>query len=81
MLARALDSKQTVDSAQEFASKESLASAQEMVGRGLAKWRDDIDENNVTEILKEWQNDKNAAALRKILGRPPLSEPNKDLMS
>jgi len=36
----------------------------------------------VGEILKEWQNDKNAAALKKIFGdRPPLSEPSKDLMS
>jgi len=81
MLVRALDSKQTVESAQEFASKESLASAQEMVRRGLAKWRDDLDENNVNEVLREWQNDKNVAALRKILGHSPLSEPNKDLMS
>jgi len=38
-------------------------------------------EYSVSEIFKEWQNDKNAAALRKIFGRSSLSEPNKDLMS
>jgi len=82
MLARALDSKQTLDSAQEYANKETLTLAQDMVSHGLAKWRDDVDENSVGEILKEWQNDKNAAALKKIFGdRPPLSEPSKDLMS
>jgi hypothetical protein len=81
MLARALDSKQTLNSAQEYANKETLALAKEMVNRGLAKWRDDIDENKVSEILKDRQNDKNAAALRKIFGRPSLSEPNKDLLS
>jgi hypothetical protein len=81
MLARALDSSQTVESAQEFASKESLASAEEMVRRGLGKWREDVDENRVNEVLKDWQNDKNAAVLRKIFGRPRLVEPNKDLVS
>jgi hypothetical protein len=81
MLARAVDPKQTLDSTQDYANKESLALAQDMVSHGLAKWRDDIDENNVREILKEWQNNKNAAALRKIFGRPSLYEPSKDLMS
>jgi hypothetical protein len=82
MLARALDPKQTLDSAQGYANKESLALAQDMVSHGFAKWRDDIDENKVSEHLKEWQNDKNAAALRKIFGDcSPLYEPNKDLMS
>jgi hypothetical protein len=81
MLARALDPKQTLDSAQDYANKETLALAKEMVGHGLAKWRDDIDENSVGGILKEWQNDKNAEVLRKILGRLPLFEPDKNLMS
>jgi hypothetical protein len=80
MLARALDPKPTLDSAQDYANKETLALAQDMVSHGLAKWRDHIDENRVSEIVKEWQKDKNAAALRKIFGRSPLSEPNKDLM-
>ncbi len=81
MLARAVDPKQTLDSAQDYANKETLVLAKKMVSRGLAKWRDDVDENSVNEILKDWQNDKNAAALKKIFGRSPLSEPNKDLMS
>jgi hypothetical protein len=80
MLVRALDPKQTLDSAQDYANKETLVLAQGMVDRGLAKWCDDIDENKVIEILKEWQNDKNVAALRKIFGRSPLSEPDKNLM-
>jgi hypothetical protein len=81
MLARALDPKQTLDSAQDYANKETLALAQDMVSHGLAKWRDDIDENSVGEIVKEWQKDKNAVALKKIFGRSPLVEPTKDLMS
>jgi hypothetical protein len=52
-----------------------------MVSHGLAKWRDEIDEKSVSEIVKEWQKDKNAAALKKIFGRSPLVEPNKDWMS
>jgi hypothetical protein len=81
MLARALDPKQTLASAQDYANKETLVLAQDMVHHGLAKWRDDIDENRVSEIIKEWQNDKNAAVLRNIFGRSPLFEPTKDLMS
>jgi hypothetical protein len=81
MLARAVDSKQTLDSVQEFTNKESLMLAQEMVRRGLAKWREDMDESKVSEVLREWQNDKNAAVLRKIFGDSALLEPSKDLMS
>jgi hypothetical protein len=82
MLARALESKQTLDSAQDYANKETLALAQDMVGQGIAKWRDDIDENSVSDIVKDWQNEKNAAALRKIFkNRSPLTKPDKDLMS
>src|SRR5271169_3107350 len=77
MLARALDSKQTLESVQEYTNKESLLLAQDMVRRGLAKWRDDIDENSVSEMLREWQNDKNKAVLRKIFGDSPLFEPSK----
>ncbi len=81
MLARAIDSKQTLESVQEYTNKESLLLAQDMVSRGLAKWRDDIDERQVRGVLTEWQNDKNAAVLRKIFGASPLFEPTKDLMS
>ena len=81
MLARAVDPNQTLDSLQEFTNNESLTLAQEMVNRGLGKWRDDIDENKVSEILREWRNDKNAARLRKIFGDSRLTEPSKDLMS
>lgn len=66
---------------QEYTNKESLLLAQDMVNRGLAKWREDIDESRVREVLREWQNDKNAAILRKIFGASPLLEPSKDLMS
>jgi hypothetical protein len=81
MLARAVDSKQTLESVQEYTNKESLMLAQDMVNRGLAKWRDHIDENRVREVLREWQKDKNAAVLRKIFGHSPLMEPDKNLMS
>jgi hypothetical protein len=81
MLARAVDSKQTLESVQEYTNNESLVLAQDMVSRGLAKWHGDIDEKRVNEILNAWQKDKNAAVLRKIFGASPLSEPTKDLMS
>jgi hypothetical protein len=81
MLVRAIDSKQTLDSVQEYTTKESLTLAQEMVNLGLAKWRDHIDENKVNEVLRDWQNDKNAAVLRKIFDRPSLAGPDKTLMS
>jgi hypothetical protein len=81
MLARAIDPKQTLETVQEYTNKESLTLAQDMVSRGLAKWRDHIDGDRVSEVLKDWQNDKNAVALRKIFGRPRLVEPDRDLMS
>jgi hypothetical protein len=80
MLARAVDVKQTLDSVQEYTNNESLRLAQDIVSRGLAKWREDIDENKVSELLREWQNDKNAAALRNIFGESPRLKPSKDLM-
>ena len=55
--------------------------AREMVNRGLAKWRDHIDENRVNAVLKEWQKDIDVAVLRKIFDRPSLPEPDKNLMS
>jgi hypothetical protein len=81
MLARAIDSKQTLESVHEYTNKEALLLARDMVHRGLAKWRDDLDENNVNAVLRDWQNDKNAGTLRKIFGRSPLFEPEKNLMS
>ena len=81
MLARALDPKQTLETAQEYANKETMVLARQMVSRGLAKWRAEIDANKVNEVLKALQNDKNAAALRKILGASRLAEPTKDLLS
>ena len=68
MLACAIDPKQTLESVQEYTNKESLTLAQDMVSRGLAKWRDHIDGDRVSEVLRDWQNDKNAVALRKIFG-------------
>lgn len=81
MLACAIDPKQTLESVQEYTNKESLTLAQDMVSRGLAKWRDHIDGDRVSEVLRDWQNDKNAVALRKIFGDSRLVEPSKDLMS
>jgi len=43
MLVRAIDSKQTLDSVQEYTTKESLSLAREMVSLGLAKWRGHIE--------------------------------------
>lgn len=78
MLARAVDPNQTLDGVQEYTTKEALALAQEMVKLGLAKWRGHVDGDRVGEVLRDWQNDKNAAALRKIFGRTPIFEPEKN---
>ena len=81
ILARAVDRKQTLESVQEYTNNESLVLAQDLVSRGLAKWCDHIDEDTVRKSLRTWQNDKNAAVLRKIFGDSPLCEPTKDFMS
>lgn len=81
MLARAIDSKQTLESVLEYTNKEAVLLAQDMVHRGLASWRDNIDESRVNDVLRDWQKDKNAATLQKIFGRSPLFEPEKHLMS
>ncbi len=49
---------------------------------GMAKWRPDIDENTVEELLKEWQSDKNAAILSRMFdGRhASLSGPTKKIL-
>jgi len=48
----------------------------------MAKWRPDIDENTVEELLKEWQSDKNAAILSRMFdGRhASLSGPTKKIL-
>jgi hypothetical protein len=81
MLARAVDSKQTLEGVQEYTNNESLVLAEDLVSRGLAKWCEHIDGDRVKELLREWQNDKNAGVLRKIFGASPLCEPTKDFMS
>ena len=80
MLARAIDSKRTLGSVQEYTNNEALVLARELVRRGLAKWPDHVDEHKVDKFLKDWQDDKNAAVLRKIFGDTPLLKPRKDLM-
>ena len=82
MLARVLDPKQTLESAQNYANKETLALAQDMVLHGIAKWRDNIDGGSVSDVVNEWQNEKNAATMRKIFeDHPPLTKPDMELMS
>lgn len=82
ILARVLDRKQTLESAQDYANKETLALAQDMVLHGIAKWREDIDGESVIDVVKDWQNEKNAATMRKIFeDHPPLTKPDMDLMS
>lgn len=81
MLARAIDSNLTLEDVQEYTNMESLLLAQDLVHRSLAKWRGDIDDNRVSEVLRGWQNDKNAVTLKKIFGQPRLFEPEKNLMS
>lgn len=79
MLACHLDPKLTIDSAQEAANKELLGYAREMVERGLAKWREDLNEKKVLEVLREWQSERNAEALENMFGQShqSLSRPTK----
>jgi len=82
MLVRALEPSRTMDSVQEYANNEVLAFARDLVSRGLAKWRPDIDENSVEELLRRWQSEKNAAVLSGIFGdrHTPLSGPTKEML-
>jgi hypothetical protein len=76
-----VDPKQTLESVQEYTNNESLVLAQDLVSRGLANWCGHVDQDRVSKVLGEWQNNKNAAALRKIFGRSPIYEADKDFMS
>jgi hypothetical protein len=69
MLARVLEPKQTLDSVQEAASKDVLWLAQELVRRGHATWKADMDEGKIREIVKSWQSEKNSEALKSMFGR------------
>ena len=82
MLVRTLDHTHSTDSAQEYANNEMLAYANEMVERGLAKWREDLDVNRLREALKAWQKEKNTAALYGMFGRShtSLSGPPKKMV-
>ncbi len=69
MLARVLEPKKTLDSVQEAASKDVLWLAQELVSRGHATWKPDMDENKIREIVKSWQSEKNSEALQSMFGK------------
>ncbi len=69
MLVRALDPKETVDSAQEFANNELLSLAQDYVSHGVATWKPDMDENTIREMVKSWRSDKNSQLLKSMFGK------------
>jgi hypothetical protein len=81
MLVRFLDPTQTMDSAQHYATFEAMSLARDMVGHGLAQWKEDIDDEKIQAELVKWQSEKNIAALRRMFGddRPSLSSPKKML--
>ncbi len=66
---RALDPKETVDSAQEFANNELLSLAQDYVSHGVATWKPDMDENTIREMVKSWRGDKNSQLLKSMFGK------------
>lgn len=66
MLVRALEPELSLDDAQNYANHEVLCLAQEMVTRGMAKWRPNIDEDAVKSMIDSWQADKNTAILRNM---------------
>jgi hypothetical protein len=69
MLARATEPDMTLDSVQESASKEVLSMAKEMVSRGLATWKPNMDEDAIREIVKSWQSEKNSELLKRMFGK------------
>jgi hypothetical protein len=69
MLARVLEPKKTLDSVQEAASKDVLSLAEVLVSRGHATWKPDMDESKIREIVKSWQSEKNAEALKSMFGK------------
>jgi hypothetical protein len=82
IIVRELNPKESLDSVQEYANHEIVGLAKEYVAHGLATWREDVDKDKVLEILKEWQNEKNAAKLQEIFGKrfARLTGPIKNLL-
>jgi hypothetical protein len=69
MLARVLEPNKALDLVQEAASKDVLWLAQELVRRGHATWKPDMDESKIREIVKSWQSEKNSEALKSMFGK------------
>jgi hypothetical protein len=70
MLARKLEPHLTLDSLQEAAYKEILSMAKDMVGRGIATWKPDIDENVVQTMVNDWQLSKNSEKVKSMFEPP-----------
>jgi hypothetical protein len=65
---RELEPTRTLDSSQLAATYEALWVANELVTKGMASWRPDIDVDKVRDELKKWQNEKNNARMKLIFG-------------
>ncbi len=80
LLVRAENPTFTLGDSQGYANNEVLSLAREMVNRGCAKWKQDIDEEGVLKLLRSWQNEKNATSLQTIFGMPSLTGPSKKII-
>ena len=70
MLARALEPKKTYDEMQDEANKEILTRAKQMVDRGLAAFKPDMDENVIRKMVTSWQNEKNTELVKNMFSDP-----------
>ena len=68
MLQHALDPKRTLESFQTALNNEALETATTLVARGLARWKPNMDGEKAREVVKEWQDAKNAIRVKEILG-------------
>ena len=71
MLVRALEPKKTLDEVQAYANNEVLTHVKEMVARGLATWKPDMDENVILEMVRSWQNEKNTELIERMFRTKP----------
>jgi hypothetical protein len=70
MLVRALEPNKTLTEVQDAANNEILQHAKELVARGRATWKPEMDEAVIIEMVNGWQNEKNAQVLKSMFPEP-----------
>jgi hypothetical protein len=71
MLVRALRPDKTLNEVQGYANNEVLTHARDLVARGLATWKPNMDENVILEMVRSWQNEKNTELIKSMFKAKP----------